>query len=137
DVAPVLLHVVDLVKEAVEDLGDGDEVLGLPLLGDFEDGAFGGIQRVFGIDPFLEADPDNGRARVDQAAQRGGPLDDFALILNVDGGGHRVKQGREIGDAADPVQLFAPAQFVRKGDEVGGLTPVVQIETRAGDRRVG
>jgi hypothetical protein len=35
--APVLLEQVDLVEEAVQHLGDGDEVLGLPLLGDVED----------------------------------------------------------------------------------------------------
>ncbi len=135
--APVLLHVVDLIEEAVRGLRRSRRnPWSGASLGDVEDRLLGGIQRLLGIDPFPVADADNHRAGIDQAAQGRGPLDDAAVVLDVDGGRHRVEEGRQIGDAADLLQPLTASQLVGEGDEVGRFPPVVEVEDGVVDRAV-
>ncbi len=133
----MLLHVVNLIEEAVEDLCDRLEVLSAPPLRDVEDGALGRVEGVLRVDPVPIPDGDDLRAGVDETAKGRGPLDDLAVVLDMDGGGNGVEERREVGDAAHLVEAFAAGQLIRQGDEVSWFAAVIEVEDSLVNRPVG
>src|SRR5215203_2891989 len=98
---PVLVHVVDLVEELVEHVGNRYKVFGLAPLRDRKDGLFGRIEGVFGLNAVVVRDLDDLRTGINEAAKGGGTLDDPGVVLDVDRGRDRARQRGEVGVPAD------------------------------------
>ena len=60
-------------------------------------------------------------------------LHDLEIVAQVGRGGHRVRQGCEVGDAADLFEQLAVLEALLEGDEVYGLAAVVHLRQGAED----
>jgi hypothetical protein len=63
-------------------------------------------------------------------------LDDAAVMDRVDGCRRQVDEARQVGGAADGVELAAPLEDLRDGHQVDRLPAIVEVKDRAVDRAV-
>src|SRR5690606_5298426 len=137
NIATMLLQIVDLLEVPIDHIRDRLEILCLSLLRHLEQRALGGVQRIFGFDLVLEADPDDLCPGLDQPPACGLAGDDVAGVVDVDRSRHGVEVRREVGDPTALLEELPPYELIRERDEVGRLTLVVEIENGAIDQSIG
>ena len=77
--------------------------------------------------------PGDAARRADQAAQDRLALDDPGVLGGMDRGGRLVGQAREVGPAADRLELFLALERLGHRHDVDGLAPVEQLQDRGVD----
>jgi hypothetical protein len=98
--------------------------------------------RLCSVDRFLDlrrvlvADPGNPAGGADQVPEDRLALDDPGVLDGVDSRRRRVREARELGSAADALQLFVSIERLRHGDDVDRLATLEQIEDRGVDLAV-
>src|SRR5713226_3717659 len=128
----VLLAVVELLDVLEGILQDGPHREGRPLhppLGDLEDQPLRVVEQLVHVVPGLVALPDDVGGDADQVAQEGLLPDGGPVGEEVGRGGRLLHQAREGGGSPDLLQLRAPLQLLRDGEEVHRI---VALEEREG-----
>ena len=85
----------------------------------------------------LVPDPGDLAGGADQVPEDRLALDDPGVLHGVDGGRRLVRELREIGPAADLLQVLATFERLGDRDEVDRLPPLEELEHRLVDRAVG
>ena len=128
DLAAVGVEVVEPVVGVVEQGLERAEPDVDPLLADREQLRLGAIDRLLDLRRVLVADPGDLAGRPDQVPQDRLALDDPGVLDGVDGGRRLVRQAREVGPAADRLELVAPLERLGDGDDVDRLAALEQVE---------
>ena len=124
----VFVDRLDLVPGVLEDVLESDKVLGDATLGDVEDDALRGIERLARGRAFIEAEGGDPPAGADQLSLGGAFFDQVAVVLDVGRRGHTALQLSEKRLATDPFQDAHPFQFSSKCQQVDRVGTVVEIE---------
>ena len=136
DQAAVLLQLAERVEAPLHQVGDRDEAGADALVGDLEDALLGAVEDLVGVlgagVGFLQ---DVVRAG-DQRAQRRLLLDDRRVVLDVGRARHAVDEARDVGDAADVLELRRPRQRFLQRDQVDGVAALVELDHRLEDAAV-
>ncbi len=129
----VVEPVVRVVQQRLERAEPGID----PLLADREQLRLGPVDRLGDFGRVLVADAGDPPGRRDQVAQDRLALDDPCVLRDVDGGRRLVRQARQVGAAADRLELIATLQRLRDRHDVDRLAPLEQVEHRGVDPAVG
>jgi hypothetical protein len=124
--ALVGVEVLDAVVVPADHVLDGGQVARDAPLRDAEQRLLGLVNRLVDVLRFLVGQLGDLAGRAQQAPANGGLFDDVAVGLDVDGAGDGVDQVRDVGRAADLLQLAPALQFVAQCDEVDRLAPLVE-----------
>ena len=114
DLAAVGVEVVEPVVGVVEERLERAEPGVDALLADREQLRLGPVDRLLDLGRVLVADPGDPAGRADQVPQDRLALDDPGVLGDVDRGRRLVRQAREVGPAADRLELLACARAPRR-----------------------
>ena len=137
DLAAVGVQVVEPVVGVVEERLERAEAGVDALLADREQLRLGAVDRLLDLGRVLVADPGDPPGRPDQVAQDRLALDDPGVLGDVDRGRRLVRQARQVGAAADRLELVAALERLGDRDDVDRLAPLEQVEDRGVDPAVG
>ncbi len=107
--------------------GNVEEALADAVFRELEDGLLGAAQHLLGFVGVLDGLGDGVLRNVDQAAQQRLVADDANVMLDRRPLGYAVDQRREIRDAADGFDLFAPVKLFDQRDHVDRAAGLLQI----------
>ena len=110
DLAAVGVQVVEPVVGVVEQRLERAEPDVDALLADREQLGLGAVDRLLDLGRVLVADPGDPAGRADQVAQDRLALDDPGVLGGVDGGRRLVREARQVGAAADRLELVRAAR---------------------------
>ena len=128
---------LDLVEDAVHDVGERGVVLGRALVGDLVDLGLRLVDDVVDLALAGVAELDDLGAGVDEAAQDRLLVDDLGVVGGVGGDRHVGRQGVEVRRPADAQQLATSLELGGDGHRVGRLAPAVEVDDRVVDDLVG
>ena len=134
DVDAGLVEVHDPREALLEQVVDVGEVAADPLLGELEHHLLGAVDEVRRLAGTCLAEPLDLLADPNEPAERRHLLDDAGVVLGVRGRRHDRRQLRDLGGAADPLELAALVELVREGDRVDRLALAVEGERGPEDR---
>ena len=128
---------LDLVEDAVHDVGQRRVVLAGAAVGDLVDLGLRLVDHVVDLALAGVADLHDLGAGVDQPAQDRLLAHDLGVVAGVGGDRHVGRERVEVRRPADPLQLAAPLQLGGDGHRVGGLAATVEVDDRVVDDLVG
>ncbi len=128
---------LDLVEDAVHDVGERDVVLARALVGDLVDLGLRLVHHVVDLALAGVADLHDLGARVDQPAQDRLLPDDLGVVAGVRGDRDVRRERVEVRRAPDALQLAAALELGGDGDHVDRLAAAVEVDDRVVDRLVG
>ena len=137
DLAAVRMQVVEPVERLVEERPERAEARRNAALGHREELRFRAVDRLLDLRPVLVPDPGDLAGSRDQVAQDSLALDDPGVLAGEDGSGRLLGERREVGPAADLLEVAAALQRLRDGDDVDRLATLPQLEHRGVDAAVG
>ena len=136
DLPAVGVQIVEPVVRLVEERLKAVEARVDPLLADGEELGLRPVDGLLDLGRILVADPGDPPGRADEVSQDRLALDDPGVLDGVDRGGGLVREAREVGPSTDRLELFAPLERLRDGDDVDWLAALEQLEDRREDRAV-
>ena len=128
DLAAVGVQVVEPVVGVVEERLERAEPGVDPLLADREQLRLGAVDRLLDLGRVLVADPGDPARGADEVAQDRLALDDPGVLRDVDGGRRLVRQARQVGAAADRLELVLALERLGDGDDVDRLAALEQLQ---------
>ena len=137
DLAPVGVQVVEPVIGVMEERLERAEPRVDALLADGEEFRFRAVDRLLDLGRVLVADPSDATGRPDQVPQDRLALDDAGVLGDVDGRRRLVRQTRQVGPAADRLELVLALERFGDGHDIDGLSPLEQVQHRRVDAPVG
>ena len=136
DLATVGMQVVEPVVGVVEQRLERAEAGVDPLLADREELRLGAIDGFLDLGRILVADPGDPPGGADQVAQDRLALDDPGVLLDVDRGRRLVRQARQVGAAADGLELVLALERFGDRDDVDRLAALEEVQHGGVDPRV-
>ena len=118
------LQLLDHLVALVDHVADADEPGPQPVLGDLEDRPLGLVEQIVGVLFGVVRAAEDFRRRLDQPAERRLLLDDLCVVLDVARSRHAVGERRDVGRAADLVELVRLDELVFDRDQIDRLAPV-------------
>ena len=107
------------------------------LLADREELGLGAIDGLLDLGRVLVPDPGDPARGPDEIAQDRLALDDPRVLRGVDRGRGLVAEAGEVGTPADRLELLAPLERLRDGDDVDRFTAFEQVDDGGVDPAVG
>ena len=128
----VVEPVVGVVEQRLERAEAGVDAL----LADREQLRLGAVDRLLDLGRILVADAGDPAGGADQVAEDRLALDDPGVLDGMDGGRRLVREAREVGPAADRLELVAALEGLGDRDDVDRLAPLEQLEDGGVDAAV-
>src|SRR5258706_8938266 len=131
------MQLLDRVETVLRQVAQREESIADLVVGDREDRVLGLIEDDVGVlFPVVRGREDLVR-REDQVAERRLLFDDPRVVLDVGRSRHAVHERRDVGRAADLVELARTAQLLFQRDEIDGVAPLGELHHLVEDAPVG
>ena len=137
DLAAVGVQVVEPVVGVVQQRLERGEARVDAFLADREELGLGAVDGLLDLGRVLVADPGDPARGADEIAQDRLALDDPRVLGGMDRGRGLVAETGEVGPPADRLELLAPLERLRDGDDVDGLTALEQVDDGGVDPAIG
>ena len=121
------VEIVDGPEGITHDLRDSGKTAGDAALGDFEQSGFGCIEHRQCFVALIGRPGDGRAADADQLPAQGFILHDPDVFFDARPAGETLREGSEVGDAADRLHLLAPGVLLRERDDINRVSPVDQL----------